>query len=128
MNKSTLGLGISISLLTVVIGAFGAHGLKSILLENETLDVFETAVNYQGMHAIALIFTGILSANFNRKLLNWAKYCFFSGVIFFSGSLYVLSISGVKVFGAITPFGGVLFILGWSFLLLAIYKKRDSNH
>ena len=112
-------IGIISSLLTVVIGAFGADGLKNILLENKTSEIFQTAVRYQMFHSIALIFSGIL-LNLGLVDSKLPIYLFLSGILIFSGSLYILSISGIKWLGAITPIGGVLFILGWGLLFISL--------
>lgn len=115
----SIKIGIITSLLTVVIGAFGAHGLKEILTQNKTLEVFQTAVRYQMFHSIALIITGIL-IHLNIVESKFPTYLFLGGILVFSGSLYILSITGIKWLGAITPIGGLLFILGWGFLFMAI--------
>ena len=112
-------IGIITSLLSVVIGAFGAHGLKDILSQNNSEAIFQTAVRYQIFHSIALILAGILlQLSFIESKL--PIHLFLSGIIIFSGSLYILSITGIKWLGAITPIGGVLLILGWCFLFISL--------
>ncbi|GLC87987.1 DUF423 domain-containing protein [Lysinibacillus piscis] len=111
-------------LIAVALGAFGAHALK------ETLDaysqgIWETAVQYQMFHATGLLVIGLLMSTKllgNVKQLNIAGICFNAGIIFFSGSLYVLAVSGIKVLGAITPIGGVLFLAGWLCIMIAAWK------
>tara|TARA_S200000501_G_scaffold371421_1_gene414466 strand:+ start:5176 stop:5535 length:360 start_codon:yes stop_codon:yes gene_type:complete len=115
----SIKIGITISLLAVVIGAFGAHGLKEILTQNKSLDIFQTAVRYQMFHSIAIIITGIL-IYLNVVDSKLPTYLFLAGIIIFSGSLYILSITDIKWLGAITPIGGVLFILGWGLLFVEI--------
>lgn len=110
--------------IAVAFGAFGAHALKDRLSEHY-LAVWETAVQYQMFHAIALLAIGILmsSSLFGPSTqLSWAGYLILAGIIIFSGSLYVLSLSGIGVLGAITPIGGVAFIIGWIMLIIAAVK------
>ncbi|MEI4768965.1 DUF423 domain-containing protein [Psychrobacillus sp. FJAT-51614] len=110
--------------LAVALGAFGAHALKERLSE-KYLAIWETAVQYQMFHALALVAIGILMSD---KLigyvssLNTAGYLILVGIILFSGSLYVLSLSGISVLGAITPIGGVAFLVGWILLIVAAVK------
>lgn len=110
--------------IAVALGAFGAHALKGKLSEHY-LAVWETAVQYQMFHAIALLAVGILMSPAllgSSTQLSWAGYLLLAGIIIFSGSLYVLSLSGIGVLGAITPFGGVAFIIGWIMLIVAVVK------
>lgn len=110
--------------LAVAFGAFGAHALKEKLSE-KYLAIWETAVQYQMFHALALIAIGILMSS---KILgpvsslNTAGYLILAGIILFSGSLYVLSLSGIGVLGAITPIGGVAFLVGWIMIIVAAAK------
>jgi len=110
--------------IAVMFGAFGAHALKEKLSE-KYLAIWETAVQYQMFHALGLVLIGILmSSSLLGPLtqLNWAGYLLLAGIIIFSGSLYVLSLSGIGILGAITPIGGVAFIAGWIMLILAATK------
>ena len=116
--------GALLAAVAVICGAFGAHALKTKLTP-ESLQTFETAVRYQFYHAFALLITGILYASFPGKLLQWSGNLFIAGIILFSGSLYVLcGLSSVKWIGAITPVGGLCFIIGWILLALACTKKN----
>src|SRR4051812_5204319 len=113
MNRNFLITGALLAAVAVICGAFGAHFFKTKLTV-ESLQVFETAVRYQFYHAIALLAVGILSATFPGKLLERSGYLFVTGVIFFSGSLYVLcGLPSIKWIGAFTPVGGLCFIAGW---------------
>lgn len=128
MKKFIMAGGI-FGLLAVALGAFGAHALSGILEKNNYRAVWETAVTYQMSHALALVLVGILmSRNLlgNVKQLKWAGNLFIIGTILFSGSLYVLSLSAVKVIGAITPLGGVCFLAGWLLFILAA-KNPKAN-
>ena len=116
-------IGIVFSLLSVLIGAFGAHGLKEILTKLNTLEIFKTAVRYQMFHSIAILLSGIL---FQMNMLEskLPMLLFVLGIIIFSGSLYLLSISEIKWLGAITPIGGLLFIAGWITLFISIHSPK----
>lgn len=110
--------------IAVGFGAFGAHALKDRLSEHY-LAVWETAVQYQMFHAIALLAIGMLMSSAllgPSTQLSWAGYLILAGIIIFSGSLYVLSLSGIGILGAITPIGGVAFIAGWIMLIIAAVK------
>lgn len=111
-------------LLAVAFGAFGAHALKEIL-DEYSRGIWETAVQYQMFHATGLLIIGLLMSSKllgEVKQLNLAGIFFNFGIVFFSGSLYVLAISGIKVLGAITPIGGVLFLAGWLLIILTALK------
>ncbi|HBT71049.1 MAG TPA: DUF423 domain-containing protein [Lysinibacillus sp.] len=111
-------------LLAVAFGAFGAHALKEIL-DEYSRGIWETAVQYQMFHATGLLVIGLLMSSKllgEVKQLNVAGIFFNLGIVFFSGSLYVLAISGIKVLGAITPIGGVLFLAGWLLIILSALK------
>jgi uncharacterized membrane protein YgdD (TMEM256/DUF423 family) len=109
--------------LGVMIGAFGAHALKPALEAAGRLDTFETAVKYQFYHTLALLVVGLMMDRITAKALQYAALLFVLGIVFFSGSLYVLCLTGVGVLGAVTPLGGVLFIAGWILLCVGAIKK-----
>ncbi len=121
--RLTLMLASVFGLLGVAIGAFGAHALKPILLESGRLETFELAVRYQFYHVFALLATGMLMNQLPVKFLEFASLFFTGGILFFSGSLYLLCFTGLGFLGAITPIGGVLFISGWICLLISAFKK-----
>jgi uncharacterized membrane protein YgdD (TMEM256/DUF423 family) len=110
--------------LAVVLGAFGAHALKGVLEASGRTDVYKTAVSYHFYHTLALLAVGILMNQFPSAKLRYASIFFLMGIIFFSGSLYVLCFTGIGILGAITPVGGMLFILGWVFVMLGLWEKR----
>jgi uncharacterized membrane protein YgdD (TMEM256/DUF423 family) len=124
--RSALIAGSITGMLAVTIGAFGAHGLKSMLVSTGRFETFNLAVEYQFYHALALLVTGILWINIPTTQFKYAAMSFISGIILFSGSLYLLAILNKPVLGAITPFGGVCFILGWLFLVLGILKNKRA--
>ncbi len=122
--KKFIVTGALHGLLAVAFGAFGAHALKEIL-DDYSQGIWETAVQYQMFHATGLLVIGLLMSSklFGEvKQLNLAGIFFNFGIVFFSGSLYVLAISGIKVLGAITPIGGVLFLIGWILIILSGLK------
>lgn len=122
--KSILSIASISGALAVGLGAFGAHGLEPILIENGRLDTFETAVNYHFYHTLALLGIGILALiKPTWKGLNFASWSMTLGIVIFSGSLYILSLSGITWLGAITPIGGVGFILGWLSLGYSVTKN-----
>lgn len=109
-------------MLAVGLGAFGAHALKAKLEAEGTLATFQTAVHYQFYHTLALLAIGILITKYPSQWLTYSGYSMMLGLIIFSGSLYILCFTGMKWLGAITPIGGLAFIVGWACLLLAVMK------
>lgn len=108
--------------LAVILGAFAAHGLKGQMPEN-LLNAFQTGVQYQFLHSLALIMIVILAKQFPSTLWNWSVYLMITGIIMFSGSLYLLALTGQKWLGPITPLGGVCFILAWGVFVFAAIKS-----
>ncbi|MBD7966932.1 DUF423 domain-containing protein [Paenibacillus gallinarum] len=124
MAKKWIGIGSILVMLSVMIGAFGAHMLEPIIGEDK-ISVYETGVQYHMIHALGIILIGIIMKVFGEaKLLVWSARLLFIGIILFSGSLYALSISGLGPLGAITPLGGVCFIAGWICLATTAFKKE----
>ncbi len=127
MYKPALIAGCFFAGLAVILGAFGAHALKS-MLDSQQLAIYEKGVTYQFYHSLALLATGILFSSFPYAGLRWASWLFITGIILFSGSLYLLSYllsKGMSIgpAGIITPIGGLCFISGWVLLLISILKK-----
>jgi uncharacterized membrane protein YgdD (TMEM256/DUF423 family) len=120
-----LRIGALLGFIDVAFGAFGAHALRE-RLSPDLLAVFETGVRYQMYHSLAILivalFLGRSSAN---SRATWAGWCFVAGIVLFSGSLYVLALTGIGVFGAITPIGGLFFLAGWLCLLFAAAAKES---
>lgn len=115
-------IGAINAMMSVGLGAFGAHALEG-KIEPRYLDVWQTAVSYQMFHSLGIIAIGIISGNVPASaLLTWSGWIMTVGIIIFSGSLYILSTSGIKILGAITPIGGVAFIVSW--LLLIIFAVK----
>lgn len=123
-QKNTLTAGVILAGTAVALGAFGAHALKELLEKLGRTETFELAVRYQFYHALALLAVGLMRQSTPSKKLGIAAVLFIFGILFFSGSLYVLSLSGQRILGAITPIGGVLFMAGWAMMLLAIWERE----
>ncbi|MDO1447166.1 DUF423 domain-containing protein [Rhodocytophaga aerolata] len=123
MQKLFLLSGAILGGLGVAIGAFGAHALKAMLESTSRTDTFETAVRYQFYHALALLLIGLLLFRLDSKLLHYSGNLMLAGTIIFSGSLYILCMTGIKWLGAITPIGGVLMIAGWVLLAMGITRQ-----
>ncbi|MGB6408528.1 MAG: DUF423 domain-containing protein [Planococcus donghaensis] len=112
------------ALLSVAFGAFGAHLLEGRVAD-KYLDTWQTAVQYQMFHSIGLMVVAILMSSSllgSLSSLNWAGYLMLAGIIIFSGSLYVLSLTGISILGAITPIGGLAFIAAWVMIVIAAVK------
>ena len=136
--------GAILAFLAVALGAFAAHGLGDhfeklyaqtpakmvaghlVPAAQKYLADFKTGAEYQFYHALALLFISQLSRNGSSKLLNMAGWCFLLGTLFFSGSLYLLTMLAIPVFGAITPIGGVLFLVGWG-VLASFFLSSSSQ-
>ncbi len=121
-NQQILLAGAFFMALGVLFGAFGAHALKKIL-SPEMLIVYKTGVEYQFYHALGLLLIGLIGFRIESKWLRWSGILLIGGIVIFSGSLYALSISGIKILGAITPIGGLAFVAGWICLAIAVLKK-----
>jgi len=122
MPRLFLALAAVSAFLAVALGAFGAHGLRDRLTP-DLLAIFEVGVRYHMYHALALIGVALALERWPSPAIQWAGWCFLAGTLIFSGSLYVLALTGVRWLGAITPLGGVAFLAGW--LLLAWGAMRQ---
>jgi len=121
MVKLFLLIGSVFCMLSVMFGAFAAHGLKKYASEY-AVDIFKTAAEYQMFHGLALIIIALLIKQGIK--LNVAGWLFTTGVLLFSGSLYLLALTGWRFLGSITPIGGGLFILGWLLLMIKVVKHQ----
>ena len=108
----------------VALGAFAAHGLKAKLTP-EYLAIFQTGTHYQLIHALALLVVALLSLHLPGRLLTTAGWLFALGILLFSGSLYLLTLSGISKLGIVTPFGGLAFLAGWLCLGLAAWRAQS---
>jgi uncharacterized membrane protein YgdD (TMEM256/DUF423 family) len=116
-------LGAGFGGLGVAAGAFGAHALKAVL-SPEMLAVYETAARYQMYHALALLAVGLVLQRHPANASHWVGWLFVAGIVLFSGSLYLLAFTGMKWLGAMTPLGGVAFMLGWGLLGWTVWRDR----
>ena len=128
MSKFFLVIAAILGALSVALGAFAAHSLRKIV-PADTISTFETGVRYQFFHTQVLLAVGILLERSQLRALIWAGYCFLTGIILFSGSLYLLTVlkatqnEGMNSIGLLTPIGGLFLIAGWILLLIGILKK-----
>ncbi len=122
MASLTVFMAAMLGFLAVALGAFGAHGLKASL-STEMMAVYQTAVQYHFYHYLALLVVGLLMHSGVQHLsLRIAAVLFFLGVLVFSGSLYALAITEIKILGAITPIGGLMFLIAWACLAYSAWK------
>lgn len=116
-------LGAVFGLLSVVAGALGVHALTASL-EADALETFKTAVRFQMYHALALLATGLLTEHWKSGLVSLAGAFFVIGIVLFSGSLYILALTGIGVLGAVAPFGGLSLIAGWTALIIGAIRHQ----
>ena len=121
--KKSLVIGTALLAIAVLIGAFGAHGLKN-LVEADKLVTFETGVRYHFYHGFGIIILGLIQQNFQSLKLNVSLYAFFVGTLLFSFNCYFYVLSGMKIFAMIVPLGGLMFVLGWIVLMVKLIKLR----
>lgn len=118
-----VGIASLFAALGVGLGAFGAHALK-VRLSPEDLAIFEVGVRYQMYHALALLGLGFVAAKVDSNLIRAAGWLFVSGIVIFSGSLYALVFTGNRMLGAVTPIGGLAFIIAWILLAFAVFRSQ----
>ena len=124
LGRAFIFIGSISAFLAVLLGAFGAHGLKA-KLSTEMFAVYETGFDYHILHSIGLILVGIIAQWIaHSRLILWAGLLLCSGILLFSGSLYALSVTEIRWLGAITPFGGLCFVAGWLVLGVAALKRQ----
>ena len=121
-QKKTICIASALGFSAVLLGAFGAHGLKSIITA-EMLAVFEVGCRYHLAQALALLALAGLTPILKQKTLCWVTRCWGVGVVVFSGSLYALAITGIRRWGMITPIGGLLLMAGWGILFLGALRQ-----
>lgn len=124
MEKTFLIAASIFGFLAVAIGAFGAHSLSAYFEDHPDLeDNYRTAVLYQMFHVVALIAVAWAAAQWDQSAFTWSGYAFIAGILLFSGSLYVLSMTGIRWLGAITPLGGIAFLAGWALLAIGVWRS-----
>ena len=122
MGKKIISVAAIFMVLAVIIGAFGAHALENEFTADR-MQTYNTGVEYHFYHALGLLLVGIIAFHSSSKQIMWSAILLGLGIFIFSGSLYVLAVTDIRWMGAITPIGGVSFIAGWIFLLLAMLRK-----
>jgi uncharacterized membrane protein YgdD (TMEM256/DUF423 family) len=121
VGRALIGAGALLGFIGVAAGAFGAHAIRA-RVSADRLDNWKTAADYQLWHALATIASGLITVRWASGAAAVAGWCFVGGVVVFSGSLYALALTDRRKLGAITPFGGVLFLAGWALLLVAAIR------
>jgi uncharacterized membrane protein YgdD (TMEM256/DUF423 family) len=121
VGRALVGAGALLGFLGVAAGAVGAHAIRERVTP-ERLDNWKTAADYQLWHALATIASGLIAVRWASGAAAAAGWCFVAGVVVFSGSLYALALTDRRKLGAVTPFGGVLFLIGWAFLAVAAIR------
>jgi len=121
-HRKILLSGALFMALAVLLGAFGAHALKTNL-SPEMMQVYKSGVEYQFYHALGLLLIGLIGFQIQSRYIKWSGTLISIGIIIFSGSLYILALSGFEWIGAITPIGGLSFVAGWVCLILAIRDR-----
>ncbi len=124
MYRKIIIIGAINAFIAVALGAFAAHGLKQ-QLDPYSLDIWQTAVDYHMTHALGLILIGIIARTLDINLSK-PGFIMFTGILLFSGSLYALSLSGIKTLGMITPLGGLCFLTAWAWLAASIARQKDT--
>ena len=130
MHKNYLAIAAFFAGLAVALGAFSAHGLQKITSDTAILHSYNTGVQYQMYHSLGLLAVAVLFEKFSSRWLRWVANCFITGIILFSGSLYLLTVlkiqdASTKWVGPITPAGGLFFIAGWLLLLMTVTRKSS---
>ncbi|GJL75823.1 MAG TPA: DUF423 domain-containing protein [Nitrosomonas sp.] len=124
MHKTFLLLGAINTFFCIALGAFGAHGLKNIL-SNDMLSIFHTGLQYHIYHALGLLFIGLLLLHYAKsRLIELSGWLMLLGIVLFSVTLYVMSLTELRVLGMITPFGGASFMIAWIILAVALWREK----
>ena len=125
MQRKYLAVTAISGFITVVLGAFGAHGLKAMLSPAD-LAIWQTAVQYQMFHTLVLLAIALSVQQLGRRLSAYSGWLFGLGIVLFSGSLYVMAVTGIRQLGMVTPLGGLAFLCGWGLLAVAALKRRQK--
>lgn len=124
MERVFVGVAARLAFVAVALGAFGAHGLARVFEASPELEAtYRTAVQYHMVHALGLLAVAWAMTRWPDPLLSWAGYCFIAGIVLFSGSLYLLVVTGLRWLGAVTPLGGVAFLAGWALLAVGVLRS-----
>lgn len=123
MNRLFVSLGSGMAFIGIALGAFGTHGLRDRVSE-ANLKIWQTAVQYHLIHAVSLVLVGLLAAQHSGRAVKTAGWLMFGGILIFSGSLYALAVTDLRVLGAITPLGGLCFLAAWLTLAITFSSRR----
>ena len=125
MGKNIIASAAALLILAVAVGAFGAHALET-KIPDDLLAVYRTGVEYHFYHALGLLLTGVIALLRPSSMIRWSAILLVTGIVLFSGSLYIMAMTGMRWLGAVTPVGGLSFIGGWALLLLAFLKDKKQ--
>ncbi len=125
MGKNIIAWAATLLILAVAIGAFGAHALEA-KIPDDLLAVYRTGVEYHFYHALGLLLTGVIALLRPSSMIRWSAILLGTGIVLFSGSLYIMAVTGMRWLGAVTPVGGLSFIGGWALLLLAFLNDKKQ--
>ncbi|KTD64297.1 DUF423 domain-containing protein [Legionella spiritensis] len=125
MSRRFIAIGALSAMIATILGAFAAHALQEKLTKYQ-IHVFQTGIFYQFIHSLALLFVGMILLHFNKRLIQISGWFFFMGILFFSGSLYLISLLQINTIGIITPIGGACFIIGWSLLAVGVSCSKSK--
>ena len=125
ISRNFIVLGAIGGFLSVAFGAFGAHAIKQ-WISTDLMAIYQTAVTYQMYHSLGLVFIGLIYQHYQNTLIKIAGWLMLTGMVIFSTSLYVLTLSGIRWLGAITPIGGSLLLLAWLLLIFGMLKKQHN--
>ena len=126
MNRSFVSIGSGLAFVGIALGAFGTHGLKDRISE-ASIKIWQTGVQYHLIHALAIVMVGILATHETARAVQRAGWLMVAGIGIFSGSLYLLAITGIKILGAITPLGGLCFLAAWLMLATTFGKRNQAS-
>jgi len=126
MNRTFVSLGSGLAFLAVALGAFGTHSLRDRLSPN-SIQIWQTGVQYHLIHAVALVLVGIIAGQNDSRAIRASGWLLTIGILVFSGSLYALAVTGIRILGAITPIGGICFLTGWGILSVTAAKGTKSQ-
>ncbi len=126
MNRSFVSIGSGLAFVGIALGAFGTHGLKDRISE-ASIKIWQTGVQYHLIHALAIVMVGILATHESARAVQRAGWLMVAGIGIFSGSLYLLAITGIKILGAITPLGGLCFLAAWLMLATTFGKRNQAS-
>jgi uncharacterized membrane protein YgdD (TMEM256/DUF423 family) len=124
-QRQIILIGSALCGLAVALGAFGAHAFKTLLVQTNRVDTYELAVKYHFLHSLALLLVALLMDKVQAKTAQASASCLLVGILFFSGSLYIMALANTSSVALVTPIGGVFLLLGWGLLFYAAWKQKS---